>query len=121
MEALSSLTFKGSLPEAIFEAKGKKKLFVVYISGEDEESDKLNRLTWTDASVGFSCFYTFHSLPLLLKMQTRLFFTHIIIVCFLIKVADSLSKYCILVHIQAGSVDATNFSAICILSFYQRT
>jgi hypothetical protein len=86
MEALSSLTFKGSLPEAIFEAKGKKKLFVVYISGEDEESDKLNRLTWTDASV-----------------------------------ADSLSKYCILVHIQAGSVDATNFSAICILSFYQRT
>jgi hypothetical protein len=34
MEALSSLTFKGSLPEAIFEAKGKKKLFVVYISGK---------------------------------------------------------------------------------------
>ncbi|CAH8265787.1 unnamed protein product [Arabidopsis lyrata] len=77
MEALSSLTFKGSVPEAIFEAKGQKKLFVVYISGEDEESDKLNRLTWTDASV-----------------------------------AESLSKYCILVHIQAGSVDATNFSAI---------
>ncbi|KAG7574725.1 UBX domain [Arabidopsis suecica] len=77
MEALSSLTFKGSVPEAIFEAKGQKKLFVVYISGEDEESNKLNRLTWTDASV-----------------------------------AESLSKYCILVHIQAGSVDATNFSAI---------
>lgn len=34
MEALSSLTFKGSVPEAIFEAKGQKKLFVVYISGK---------------------------------------------------------------------------------------
>lgn len=74
MEALSSLTFKGSVMEAIFEAKGQKKLFVVYISGkvsssevlnakiefdldfflgDDEESDKLNNLTWTDASVGF--------------------------------------------------------------------
>ncbi|XP_010506182.1 PREDICTED: plant UBX domain-containing protein 11 isoform X2 [Camelina sativa] len=74
---METLTFKGSVPEAIFESKGQKKLFVVYISGEDEESDKLNRLTWTDASV-----------------------------------AESLSKYCILLHIQAGSVDATNFSAI---------
>ncbi|ESQ38939.1 hypothetical protein EUTSA_v10001393mg [Eutrema salsugineum] len=77
MEALSSLTFKGSIPEAIFEAKGQKKLFVVYISGDDEESDKLNKLTWAEASV-----------------------------------AESLSKYCILLHIQAASVDATNFSAI---------
>ncbi|KFK37161.1 hypothetical protein AALP_AA4G221100 [Arabis alpina] len=77
MEALSSLTFKGSVPEAIVEAKTQKKLFVVYISGENEESEKLNRLTWTDASV-----------------------------------AESLSKYCILLHIEAGSVDATNFSAI---------
>ncbi|XP_023640631.1 plant UBX domain-containing protein 11 isoform X2 [Capsella rubella] len=74
---METLTFKGTVPEAIFEAKGQKKLFVVYISGEDEESDKLNRLTWTGASV-----------------------------------AESLSKYCILLHIQAGSVDATNFSAI---------
>ncbi|CAA7050445.1 unnamed protein product [Microthlaspi erraticum] len=76
-EALSSLTFKGSVPEAIFEAKRQKKLFVVYISGDDEESDKLNKLTWPDASV-----------------------------------AESLSKYCILLHIEAASVDATNFSAI---------
>ncbi|KAF8087099.1 hypothetical protein N665_0600s0045 [Sinapis alba] len=77
MEALSSLTFKGSVMEAIFEAKGQKKLFVVYISGEDEVSDKLNKLTWTDASV-----------------------------------AESVSKYCVLLHLQAASVDATNFSAI---------
>ncbi|KAL1191152.1 Plant UBX domain-containing protein 11 [Cardamine amara subsp. amara] len=82
MEALSTLTFKGSVPEAIFEAKGQKKLFVVYISGEDEDSDKLNTLTWTDSSV-----------------------------------AESLSKYCVLVHIQAASVDATNFSAIYPYSF----
>ncbi|CAH8374012.1 unnamed protein product [Eruca vesicaria subsp. sativa] len=77
MEALSSLTFKGSVTEAIFEAKGQKKLFVVYISGEDEESDKLNNLTWTDTSV-----------------------------------AESVSKYCVLLHLQAASADATNFSAI---------
>ncbi|XP_031274162.1 plant UBX domain-containing protein 11 [Pistacia vera] len=32
--SLSSLTFKGSIPEAIAEAKKQKKLFVVYISGE---------------------------------------------------------------------------------------
>ncbi|KAJ0259296.1 Plant UBX domain-containing protein 11 [Hirschfeldia incana] len=74
---MEALTFKGSVMEAIFEAKGQKKLFVVYISGEDEDSDKLNKLTWTDASV-----------------------------------AESLSKYCVLLHLQAASADATNFSAI---------
>lgn len=31
--SLSSLTYKGSIPEAINEAKKQKKLFVVYISG----------------------------------------------------------------------------------------
>uniref|UniRef100_A0A1J3JL71 UBX domain-containing protein 4 n=1 Tax=Noccaea caerulescens TaxID=107243 RepID=A0A1J3JL71_NOCCA len=77
MEDVSSLAFKGSVPEAIFEAKRQKKLFVVYISGEDGESDKLNKLTWPDASV-----------------------------------AESLSKYCVLLHIEAASVDATNFAAI---------
>ncbi|XP_018485181.1 plant UBX domain-containing protein 11 [Raphanus sativus] len=74
---MEALTFKGSVMEAILEAKGQKKLFVVYISGEDEDSDKLNNLTWTEASV-----------------------------------AESLSKYCVLLHLQAASVDATNFSAI---------
>ncbi|CAN8286690.1 unnamed protein product [Cochlearia groenlandica] len=77
MEALSSLTFKGSVTEAIIEAKTQKKLFVVYISGEDEDSNKLNNLTWTDSLV-----------------------------------AESLSKYCILLCIRAESVDATHFSAI---------
>lgn len=30
----ASLTFKGSIPEAIVEAKNKRKLFLVYISGK---------------------------------------------------------------------------------------
>lgn len=34
MEDLSSLTFKGSVSEAIAEAKEKKKLLLVYISGK---------------------------------------------------------------------------------------
>ncbi|CDY30388.1 BnaA04g24890D [Brassica napus] len=75
---LGLIRSKGSVMEAILEAKTQKKLFVVYISGKDEEeSDKLNKLTWTDASV-----------------------------------AESLSKYCVLLHLEAASVDATNFSAI---------
>ncbi|XP_022761735.1 plant UBX domain-containing protein 11 isoform X2 [Durio zibethinus] len=74
-ESLSSLTYKGSIPEAILEAKTQKKLFVVYISGEDDESKNLEDSTWTD-------------------------------------VKESLSKYCILVHIRGGSNDASNFSAI---------
>uniref|UniRef100_M4F9G7 UBX domain-containing protein n=1 Tax=Brassica campestris TaxID=3711 RepID=M4F9G7_BRACM len=80
---LGLIRSKGSVMEAILEAKTQKKLFVVYISGEDEEeSDKLNKLTWTDASV-----------------------------------AQSLSKYCVLLHLQAASVDATNFSAISAIGF----
>ncbi|XP_010525819.1 PREDICTED: plant UBX domain-containing protein 11 isoform X2 [Tarenaya hassleriana] len=77
MEAVSSLAFKGSIPEAIFEAKRQKKLFVVYISGEDAESAKLSESTWADA-----------------------------------KVAESLSKCCVLLHIKSESADAANFSAI---------
>ncbi|XP_021291247.1 plant UBX domain-containing protein 11 isoform X2 [Herrania umbratica] len=76
-ECLSSLTYKGSIPEAILEAKNQKKLFVVYISGDDAESKNLEDSTWTD-----------------------------------LKVKESLSKYCILLHIQGGSTDAANFSAI---------
>lgn len=30
----ASLTFKGSIPEAIVEAKNKRKLFLVYVSGK---------------------------------------------------------------------------------------
>ncbi|MBA0776345.1 hypothetical protein Gotri_011350 [Gossypium trilobum] len=47
-ESFSSLTFKGSIPEAILEAKIQKKLFVVYISGEDSESKNMEDSTWTD-------------------------------------------------------------------------
>ncbi|XVF84447.1 hypothetical protein PTKIN_Ptkin17bG0037600 [Pterospermum kingtungense] len=76
-ESLSSITYKGSIPEAILEAKNQKKLFVVYISGEDAESKNLEDSTWTD-----------------------------------LKVKESLSKYCILLHIRGGSTDASNFAAI---------
>ncbi|CAN7138233.1 unnamed protein product [Brassica rapa subsp. narinosa] len=101
---MEALTFKGSVMEAILEAKTQKKLFVVYISGKDEEeSDKLNKLTWTDASVGFSTF----------AIKGHCFIPNIIVVCLLLlQVAQSLSKYCVLLHLQAASVDATNFSAI---------
>ncbi|GAV69657.1 UBX domain-containing protein, partial [Cephalotus follicularis] len=76
-QSLSSLTYKGSINEAIIEAKRGKKLLVVYISGEDADSVNLENNMWTD-----------------------------------IKVAESLSKYCILLHIPGGSTDAANFSAI---------
>ncbi|KAL4290577.1 hypothetical protein GQ457_14G000180 [Hibiscus cannabinus] len=79
-ESLSSLTYKGSILEAIRDAQNQKKLFVVYISGEDDDSKNLDHSTWTD-----------------------------------LKVKESLSKYCILLHIRGGSTDAANFSAICIL------
>ncbi|KAM4113986.1 hypothetical protein ACJW30_04G036500 [Castanea mollissima] len=52
--SLSSLTFKGSINEAILEAKKQKKLFVVYISGEDVESSRLEESTWTDSNVAES-------------------------------------------------------------------
>lgn len=76
--SLSSLTYKGSIPEAINEAKKQKKLFVVYISGnfclisitfisnnvvmkflfyfisgEDTESNNLENTTWTDLKVSY--------------------------------------------------------------------
>ncbi|XP_050373611.1 plant UBX domain-containing protein 11 [Argentina anserina] len=76
-QSLSSLAYKGSIPEAITEAKKQRKLFVVYISGQDSESSSLEHTTWTDVKVG-----------------------------------DSVSKYCILLHLLEESTDATNFSAI---------
>ncbi|XVE84569.1 hypothetical protein DITRI_Ditri17bG0023600 [Diplodiscus trichospermus] len=76
-ESLSSLTYEGSIPEAILEAKNQKKLFVVYISGDDAESKNMEDSTWTDQ-----------------------------------KVQETLSKYCILLHIRGGSTDAANFCAI---------
>ncbi|KAL5849176.1 hypothetical protein ACOSQ4_007189 [Xanthoceras sorbifolium] len=75
--SLSSLTFRGSIPEAILEAKNQKKLLVVYISGEDAESVNLENTTWTD-----------------------------------LKVAESILKYAILLHIKEESADAANFCAI---------
>ncbi|KAJ6377830.1 hypothetical protein OIU78_028119 [Salix suchowensis] len=75
--SISSLTYKGSIAGAIVESKKQKKLFVVYISGDNAASAELGKSTWTDS-----------------------------------KVAESLSKYCILLHIPEGSTDAVNFSAI---------
>lgn len=49
--SLPSLTFKGSISEAIVEAKRQRKLFVVYISGEDAESIRLENSTWADLNV----------------------------------------------------------------------
>ncbi|KAL5539526.1 hypothetical protein UlMin_045181 [Ulmus minor] len=50
-QSLSSITYKGSIAAAIAEAKNQKKLFVVYISGEDSESSRLENTTWTDVKV----------------------------------------------------------------------
>ncbi|XP_074341441.1 plant UBX domain-containing protein 11 isoform X2 [Apium graveolens] len=50
-QSISSLAFKGSVTEAIFEAKRQKKLFVVYISGENLESSNLEKSTWTDLNL----------------------------------------------------------------------
>ncbi|XP_059653929.1 plant UBX domain-containing protein 11 isoform X2 [Cornus florida] len=75
-QSISSLAFKGSIIEAITEAKGQRKLFVVYISGDDAESLRLEN-TWTESNV-----------------------------------AESLLKYCILLHISEGSSDAAQFSEI---------
>uniref|UniRef100_A0A6N2ME85 Uncharacterized protein n=1 Tax=Salix viminalis TaxID=40686 RepID=A0A6N2ME85_SALVM len=80
--SISAVTFKGSIPEAILESKKQRKLFAVYISGENVESAELEKSTWADS-----------------------------------KVTESLSKYCILLHVKEGSTDAMNFSAICILLY----
>ncbi|KAF7133078.1 hypothetical protein RHSIM_Rhsim09G0032600 [Rhododendron simsii] len=75
--SISALAYSGSISGAIAEAKMQKKLFVVYISGDNVESTHLQESTWMDS-----------------------------------KVAESISKYCILLHISEGSTDAENFSAI---------
>ncbi|XP_078150348.1 ubiquitin-like superfamily protein isoform X1 [Carex rostrata] len=46
-----ALVYKGSIIEAINEARSQKKLFVVYISGEDENSILLGQSTWVDQNV----------------------------------------------------------------------
>ncbi|XP_073013411.1 plant UBX domain-containing protein 11 [Typha latifolia] len=46
-----ALTYKGSIPDAINEARKQKKLFVVYMSGEDENSVLLEQSMWVDQSV----------------------------------------------------------------------
>ncbi|KAL3829233.1 hypothetical protein ACJIZ3_018035 [Penstemon smallii] len=50
-QSISSLTFKGSILEAISEAKQQKKLFVVYIAGDNPESKHLETSTWIDPNV----------------------------------------------------------------------
>ncbi|WMV48605.1 hypothetical protein MTR67_041990 [Solanum verrucosum] len=76
-QLLSPLVFNGSIVEAITEAKQQKKLFVVFVSGGNMESNQSETSTWLDP-----------------------------------RVADSISKYCILLHILEGSTDARNFSAL---------
>ncbi|KAK1379260.1 Ubiquitin supergroup [Heracleum sosnowskyi] len=50
-QSLSSLTFRGSVTEAISEAKRQRKLFLVYISGDNPESSNLEKSTWMDLSL----------------------------------------------------------------------
>ncbi|PIN21715.1 Ubiquitin regulatory protein UBXD2 [Handroanthus impetiginosus] len=50
-QSLSSLAFKGSITEAISEAKRQKKLFVVYTAGDNPESRQLETSTWIDPNV----------------------------------------------------------------------
>uniref|UniRef100_A0A0D9XRI1 UBX domain-containing protein n=2 Tax=Leersia perrieri TaxID=77586 RepID=A0A0D9XRI1_9ORYZ len=48
---LDSLTYKGSIPDAINQSRRDKKLFVVYISGEDEASSSLEQSTLVNENV----------------------------------------------------------------------
>ncbi|XP_039776816.1 plant UBX domain-containing protein 11-like isoform X1 [Panicum virgatum] len=48
---INSLTYKGSIPDAINQSRRQKKLFVVYISGEDEASSSLEQSTLVDENV----------------------------------------------------------------------
>ncbi|KAF0895922.1 hypothetical protein E2562_017564 [Oryza meyeriana var. granulata] len=48
---LDSLTYKGFIPDAINQSRRDKKLFVVYISGEDEASSSLEQSTLINESV----------------------------------------------------------------------
>ncbi|KAM0940642.1 putative UBX domain, Ubiquitin-like domain superfamily, Thioredoxin-like superfamily [Dioscorea sansibarensis] len=73
----ASFEYKGSIADAINAAQREKKLFVVYISGKDENSILLEQSTWVDSSV-----------------------------------VDSISKYCIFLHLKQESVEASQFSAI---------
>uniref|UniRef100_A0A1D1YEX6 UBX domain-containing protein 4 n=1 Tax=Anthurium amnicola TaxID=1678845 RepID=A0A1D1YEX6_9ARAE len=73
----SSLSYEGSISDAITAAQTQKKLFVVYISGDDDVSTNLEQLTWMNQ-----------------------------------RVAESISKYCIFLHLVEGTVDALQFSAI---------
>ncbi|CAO2141527.1 unnamed protein product [Urochloa humidicola] len=49
--SISSLTYKGSIPDAINQSRREKKLFVVYISGEDVASRSLEQSTLVDENV----------------------------------------------------------------------
>jgi len=42
--------FTGSIPEAIGESKRKGLLFIVYIEGDNEDTQKMNA-TWTDPKI----------------------------------------------------------------------
>ncbi|XP_002489321.2 plant UBX domain-containing protein 11 isoform X2 [Sorghum bicolor] len=48
---INSLMYKGSIPDAINQSRREKKLFVVYISGEDEASGSLEQSTLIDENV----------------------------------------------------------------------
>ncbi|XP_047091847.1 plant UBX domain-containing protein 11-like [Lolium rigidum] len=48
---IDSLTYKGSIPEAINQSRREKKLFVIYISGEDETSSRMEQSTLVDEHV----------------------------------------------------------------------
>ncbi|KAF7052640.1 hypothetical protein CFC21_060709 [Triticum aestivum] len=48
---INSLTYKGSIPDAINQSRRKKKLFVIYISGQDETSSSLEQSTLVDEHV----------------------------------------------------------------------
>lgn len=48
---MEGLTYKGSISDAIAEAQKQKKIFLVHISGEDENSTHLKQSTWADQTV----------------------------------------------------------------------
>ena len=79
-------------------------------SGQDSESNRLENSTWTDVKVGL-----FQSCSILCLSWSLISIWALFITMFCIQVADSVTKYCILLHILEGSADAAQFSAICIL------
>lgn len=76
--------------------------------GENPESKLLESSIWSDLNV--------RSLKWSARchLMVKKIFSVLIVTC-CVQVAESLTKYCILLHILEGSSDATNFSAICIL------